>query len=881
MRISMLLLLSIFLLFCCSGDDQVDELSNWGVSSLGTKATYGGYDQYEWEITHDPSTGLIPYDRLYYSNQQLVSKSVSKSNLRNQSDSWEPRGPANIGGRTRAVLIDVNDPTGNTVYAGSTSGGLFKSTSFKTDNPAWKPVGGIQDNLAISAIIQDSKNPQNIYIGTGVGWGGQNDSRGFGIWKTEDGGVSWRHLDENREPAFWYVLDLVMDLHGNLYASTQNNGVQKSEDGGTTWKMVLGETIGNSDTDYGGDLEIGTDGDIYASVGIIEGGSVYKADSKEHGTNVGNPNSWQEITPNGDFRRIEIAVANSDSERIYLLCADESRLRVSNMYRSKDGGNSWQSIPVPTRTVTNSGVPFSGNVAWFALIAKVDPNNEDVLYIGGIDLIRSSDGGENWVPISNEYPNEAAGYTGRRVVHTDQHEILFYPGSSKEVIIANDGGIYHSVNVDDQVPLFDQKNQNYNTTQFYSCDLFPQEDIYIGGSQDNGNWAIIGSDLDPEQVFFLGGGDGTYVHVNQKNNLFFTIAATGIDLAVSVDGGASYITFSLPGRGAFINPYVLDDDTEIIYGAFEDDKYFVISDVINQKTIDSVHVPEFRGSQISALTPDPAVANRLWVGVRRYIDAEGFWQGRSGVFRIDNAHTKTPMVKEFSDPSWDKSLAPRNIFIDHNDSDYMLLTFSNWGSPNVWITTDGAENWLNIDGDLPDMPVRWGMINPLNNEELIIATELGVLSSEVLDFQNIGNPDVQRINPGYENGTKWVKYRDGMPNLRVNMLAWSYNGHRLVAGTWGQGIFYTKYSGPDLSSVTVQEIQGISIFPNPVRTNITISGMEVALEYYYKVYNIHGSLITQGKSSVIPAVNWEQGNYLVEIGIVSKGLRNIYRVIKL
>ncbi len=855
---------AILLLCHCSNDPVPSVAETLGTGEvIDNKPQMASSIQYEWEITRDPATGTIPKDRLFRAASILRSRSLPTSKSRNEALRWKPLGPVHVGGRTRAIMIDANDPTGNTVYAGSTSGGVYKTTSFKSAQSAWEIVESIDENLSISAMIQDPQNPNVMYIGTGEGWNGINDSRGHGIWKTKDGGSTWQHLDRGRVPVFWYVLDLEMDFHGNVYASTRENGLQRSADGGKNWELVLGLSAGNSDTDNGGDLEIGPDGDLYAIMGILSGGKVYKAAFQSQGETMGSPNTWHDISPTGNYRRIELATAPTDENRLYILCADESRTRVSNMYRSDDGGSQWVPITIPTLAVTDNGTVFSGDAAWFALIAKVDPFDENTLYIGGIDLIRSEDAGATWTHLSNQNEDEEAGYTGNRVVHTDQHEILFFPQSSSEAIITNDGGIYYTTNFDRETPSFHQRNHQYNTTQFYACDIWPDEIIYIGGTQDNGTWAIVKEDLAPGNARFLAEGDGGYTHVNQLDKNFFSLSFTGIDLALSTDGGLSFYTFFVNDRGAWINPYTLDDDTRTYYGAWDDDHYFIISDVEHQQGFETVAVPEFGGAQISAISPDPHVDNRLWVGVREYYSTE--WQGRSGFFMIDDAHTKSPTVTDYTHASWHSSLAPRNIYIDHNDPNYMLLTFSNWGSPNVWITYDGAKTWVNVDGDLPDMPVRWGVINPLNPDELIIATELGVLKSKVLNG----------------SATEWIEYQEGTPNLRVNMLAISEDGHRLLAATWGQGLLLTNYYGEEQTPAPLEEIPGLAVYPNPVVSHLVIDGLPTGKESYYKVYDIDGQLMVQGQGSGIATTEWPTGHYLVEIGLTSGIARNVYKVLKL
>ncbi|MEZ4899623.1 MAG: hypothetical protein R2806_22450 [Saprospiraceae bacterium] len=263
-------------------------------SRLEKEGTMHGYAQYEWELTHDPATGDIPVQRLAKAQKILLQRT---SGLSTRSAFWKPLGPADIGGRTRALLIDANDPTGNTVYAGSTSGGLFRSRAFKSPSNAWEKVSGIDENLSISAIVQDPNNPDLIYVGSGEGWGSANDVRGAGVWRSTDGGKNWLQLDKNFDPAFWHVLDIDVDLNGNLYVSTRYSGIQKSTDRGDHWTPILGDFMGNGNTNAGGDLEIGPDGSIYATLNLYGPGKIFKSDYTINKQNTGDPNTWVEITP--------------------------------------------------------------------------------------------------------------------------------------------------------------------------------------------------------------------------------------------------------------------------------------------------------------------------------------------------------------------------------------------------------------------------------------------------------------------------------------------------------------------------------------------------------------------------------------------------------
>ena len=173
----------IFILECTTPTRPIVTQSK-GLVQLTKEERINGYARYEWEITHDPLSKTIPIDRFIHTKEILENRFNTR--VRN-SDDWTSVGPADVGGRTRAILVDANDDTGNTVYAGSVSGGLYKSTTFKSDKEDWKPVSTIDENLAIGALLQDPNDSDIMYAGTGEGWFNGDASLGEGIYKTTDG----------------------------------------------------------------------------------------------------------------------------------------------------------------------------------------------------------------------------------------------------------------------------------------------------------------------------------------------------------------------------------------------------------------------------------------------------------------------------------------------------------------------------------------------------------------------------------------------------------------------------------------------------------------------------------------------------------------------
>ncbi|HYV54943.1 MAG TPA: sialidase family protein, partial [Chitinophagaceae bacterium] len=193
----------------------------------------------EFFMTRDPALNIVPKERLL-----AAMKFMSTARTAQITDlTWTERGPNNIGGRSRAILIDKRDPTGNTVFAASVSGGIFKTTNLTSSSANWTVVDDHMANLAVTVLVQDKNNLNTMYAGTGEGWFNVDAVRGAGIFKSTDGGITWSQLASTAQ--FEYVQDIVIDNNGNVYASLRNlastnRGVMRSVNGGTSWTQVLG-----------------------------------------------------------------------------------------------------------------------------------------------------------------------------------------------------------------------------------------------------------------------------------------------------------------------------------------------------------------------------------------------------------------------------------------------------------------------------------------------------------------------------------------------------------------------------------------------------------------------------------------------------------------
>ena len=711
--------------------------------------------QQEVEMTKDPALGTVPRDRLLKAQAyaQSLKKLPSPDVINNIT--WTERGPNNVSGRTRSLLLDANDPSGNTLWAGGVGGGLWKTTNISAASPNWAPVNDLFDNLAVTTIAQDPSNAQVLYFGTGEGWYGGNSFdpglnfiRGLGIWKSTDGGTSWTQLSGTFNPSFYAVQKLVVNAAGDVFAATLD-GLQRSTDGGNTWIKVLGSGAGSS-SNRGADIEIASNGDIYVAMGVQSKDGIYK--STDGGT------SWNKLTnglPTSGYNRIELACAPANSSRIYALFENSIDHNCLGIYRSSDGGTSWTVVANPSA----SGMAnFARGQAWYNLIATVDPNNADRLFIGGIDLLVSSNAGNSWTQVS-QWTGSGFPY-----VHADQHNIVFKNSSSSIAYFANDGGIYGTTNADNGTAIaFSFKGSNYNVTQFYAADLNPNSgsNEFLAGAQDNGTQRFVSPGINATTEVFSG--DGAFCHIDQNQPNIQIASYVFNEYHITSNSWASGNTYNVGEiDGKFINPTDYDDANNMLYCCYRDGQFLRISNIGGTPSGAVFSIPVFGTAQVSAVKVSPTNSNRVFFGLE-YGD----------LVRVDNANGGNPTATLIWDAPFYAYLS--SIDVESGNDNHILISYSNYGVVSVWETTNGGATWASVEGNLPDMPARWVIFAPGNADQALVATELGVWTTDNLNGAS----------------TVWGPSNNGLANVRTDMLRSRSSDNTVVAATHGRGLFTT------------------------------------------------------------------------------------------
>lgn len=682
----------------------------------------------EFLMTRDPRTNTVPKERLLQAFEVAEAKRAQRA-----GDAlpiyWEERGPNNVGGRTRALIIDANDPTNRTVWAGGVAGGLWRTNDIDASPVVWTNIDDFFDNLAISTLAQDPSNPNFMYFGTGEnGFGNADAVRGLGIWRSVDGGANWAQLPATA--GFLIINKIVIDNAGVVYAAT-NAGIRRSTDNGLTWPVFAGAPGGNVQ-----DIEIAANGDIYAA-------------RNNNGVFRFQAGAWTQLgggLPTTGFGRVELACAPSNTNVLYAAFEDITQTDNTNpcltIMQSTDGGNNWAATTVP-----NMGI-----FCWYAFILAVDPNNTNRIWVGDQSLFVSGDAGANW--------------TGIGGVHADHHAIVYAPGNSDEMVFGNDGGVYRCTNGSAAVPALDPQNNSYNVTQFYANALDPTagSNYFLGGTQDNGTQRFtlpgLGSTDEPT------GADGAFCFVDQDDPMIQITGSQNRHFNISTNGGGSFGTLigSKPST-IFITPADYDDANNVFYFSDGVDTLGRISDVGGANTATFETIGAFNNNRISILTVSPNTANRLFVATTA---------GR--FFRIDNADQAGAMTTTMLTSPVGGFIS--SISVEPGNDNHLLVTCSNYGLDHVLESTDGGTTWTPQDGDLPDMPVRWAMFSPFDSDQVLLATELGVWSSANLNGAAT---------------TWFPTNNFGLANVRVDMLQYRASDHLVVAATHGRGMYSTDY----------------------------------------------------------------------------------------
>jgi trimeric autotransporter adhesin len=701
----------------------------------------------------DPALGRVPTERLIAAQDYVKTHFAHQPYSAVNGITWVERGPTNIGGRTRSLVWDKNDATNKTVFAGSVGGGIWKCTDVTVATPTWTKVTDNMDNIAIDWMVQDQTLPNIMYAGTGEGWYNADGIQGYGIYKSSDGGATWAHLPSTSAAKFNYIYRIVINSAHEVFAATDGD-VSKSTDGGNTWTSVL--PIGTIS-----DIAIAANGDLYAA---DYNSRIFKSTAANDGAVGTWVNTNYPVVAGSD--RTALATAPSDANTVYAV-TDANFAGVAGFYKTANAGGTWTAVNMPT------GGDYTNGQGWYDLWITVDPTIASTLMCGGIDVWRSTNSGSTWSGVAYGYTNN-----GGFAIHPDQHIGVYRPGSTTQAIFGNDGGIYYATSVTS--PAGQAINTNYNVTQFYGAEGIPTagSNYFLAGAQDNNTLKLNNAGAGPATV--ATGGDGMIPHVNPLASGATQFAAyVYCAFYKSTNSGTSWTNpINNQTRGQFVNPTVFDSANNYMFGDFYDNTNAVggyyFKWLTTGATITQCTVTNFAGAAVSSLCVSPNTADRIYFGLD------------NGSIVYTDAASAAPVTKTGVIVRAAQSGQVSCVAVQSGNENHILATYSNFGIQHVYETTNLGTAWTDITGNLPDIPVNWIKFYPGSTTQAVIATDLGVWSTNAINGAS----------------TEWAPTNFGaMGNVRVDMLQIRYSDNTFIAATHGRGVFTSSIANTPLQQV--------------------------------------------------------------------------------
>lgn len=817
------------------------------------------YYEQLWELTMDPNTGRPMPERLEEIRSELAEQRRFYRGVSGENSSpWVSRGPNDQGGRTRGIMFDPND-VGNTnpaddytrVFAGGVSGGLWVNEDITNANSSWTQVDGMQANISVTTIISDPNDSNVFYIGSGESFTfGQ--AVGRGVWKSTDAGATWQNIfggydsfNNGTVNGIFYINDIVArNVGGNteLYIAVANArygsssspsnfhssfdaGVYKSVNGGANWNR-FNITFDNGNFKNPCDLEIDINNNIWFTttdnVFGDDGGDIYRST---------NGTSFSLIRNIPSASRTELEVSSTDANRFWVAAQIGSG---ADLFTTTDAFSTITTMLEPNDADNGiDAADYTRRQAYYDLPIEADQGGR--LYVGGIDLFVTSNNGNNWTQISKWSNNPNLNTLNVPFVHADQHAIVFRPGSNgNQVVFGTDGGVYYSNNIVGTVGnpnAIQSRNKDYVTTQFYSGTIDgvggANGDDLAGGTQDNGTQVLLNGGLGANPFVDPVGGDGGFTEIDDIGDQYLIttypfnnhryISYPSLSSGYSITTGTDSNDNSL---GSFINEGALDKNLNILYSnvsrgnnrAIERTSNFTNGQggVVNFSLTSS-----FINSSPSALKVSPftTTSTTLFAGLRN---------GRllKGTFA-----NIAPGWSNISGPGFTGSIS--DIEFGQNEQE-IFVTIHNYGVQSIWYTSNGGATWRSLEGNLPDLPVKCILQNPLIPNELIIGTELGIWATA--DF-TVTNPI-------------WVPSYNGMSDVTVLDLDLRASDNTILATTHGRGLFTGQFTANPLS---VQENdvadRNISIFPTISNGTVSVASSVNSGIIKLEIYNMSGQKV--------------------------------------
>lgn len=712
-----------------------------------------------WEPRVFPQGLMPPANQTQQAMQQYRQAFRKNSALPAYISDWKPLGPffwvagsySPGQGRVNGMTVDPMDP--NVIYAGTPAGGLWISND---GGNTWTTTTDSLEALGVTSIVVDPFNSNTIYIASGDG--DAADTYSLGVLKSTDGGQSWQQTGLN-----WDILQsrrisklLSHPNNSDILLAATGSGIYRTADAGQSWTLTLS---GNYK-----DMEFHpTDPNIV----YIAGTSFFRS--------VNNGQSFQPVASGlplvSAVNRLAIAVSKNDPNIVYVLAGASGSSGFQGFYASTDAGlNFTQRSNSPNLLGWQLDGSDSGGQSWYDLAIAASPVNANEVFVGGVNIWRTTDGGFSWnINTHWVYPPSAAEY-----VHADIHSLDFYGNT---LYAGCDGGLFKT---DDFGANWIDLSAGIVNTQFYRMGGYPGDPgLVLAGAQDNGSMRLADSVW--TQVF---GADGMEAAIDYSNpdNMYVCYQFGG--LLKSTDGGDSFFDIA-PSSGAWITPYLLDpSDPQRLYAGYNP-LYVSDNGGLNWS---QVTIPGLSGN-IAHIAISPADPEVLYVGrsnqLFRSVDYGANWQNISSGLPF----TQAAMTYFYTSP-----LNP----------DHIWATFSGYvPGIKVYRSIDGGANWENYSGSLPNLPANCVTVQGNLEEGVYVGTDVGIY------YRNHHMAD-------------WMPFFDGLPNVIVDELEIHEASGMLRAATYGRGLWESPLaaSGPFIGHTPLADTED-AIGPYTIEAQVT------------------------------------------------------------
>jgi PKD domain/Secretion system C-terminal sorting domain len=805
-------------------ENRVDRIRSTSSPKAGIEAKKGRWEYFH-RMLRDPATGEIPRgirEKELAFAEMLQEKYNSLQKNANIMDlGWKEAGPVDVGGRTRALAIDVTDP--NTIIAGGVSGGMWKSTD---KGATWQMKSTTSQVLSVTSVAQDirSGHTDTWYYASGEARGSAHHRghiqffsgfSGAGIYKSTDNGETWNlllntadtDLTEWRSLYDFVSKIIVHPITGSVFAASNAFGIIKSNDGGNSFNLVLGK----EDDHYFSDIIVTGNGTLVAS--LSSGWSESPLNQPGIYKSINEGQSWTNITPNtfpSSHHRSVICAANNNTAYIITTTGDIKNDREDIRFHKTNintGVSEDRSANMPIFPDPWGGEVWFDTQGSYNMTLAVKPDDENFVVIGATNLFRSTNGfsskpnnakldwigGYGYTQISFDYPN----------LHADIHSFAFDPTNPNSMWWGHDGGLSYTsdirnTNFETFFP-WENKNNGYNVTQFYMMAI-PNEagdDRIMGGTQDNGSPSFRFDGNSISQSFDVSSGDGAYAYFGDS----YPYASTqnGLVLRATYDGSGNpireYPNYSnITPKGAtgmlFVNPFVVDPNDENIMiltagsvlwrnnqlNSLPDNPTYQEGMSQGWSELSGLSVPSgFVLTTLAISRSNPA--HRLYYGA----SDKNEYPGPPKIYKLDNAHTAFSGGVEISIPNATSGSYLHNIAVNPDNGNELFVVLSNYNIVGLYHSTNGGQSFTAVEGNLegdqnnPGPSMRAATILPTSSGTLyLVATSTGVYSTSQLNGAQ----------------TTWtLEGPNEIGNVVVEYITSRKSDGRIVAGTHGRGAF--------------------------------------------------------------------------------------------